>query len=63
VERLREYPGTEYRNAAARFDEIEFFVEVNGVEDAQPGVEVEQIHAALEQDVLAIVDGFNGTAR
>ena len=42
--------------ASAGFDEEEFAVETDFVVDAEPPVEIEQIDAAAQQDVLAVVD-------
>ena len=43
-------------DAAARLDEVEFAGKTHPVAHAQPAVEIEQIHAAAQQHVLAVVD-------
>ncbi len=43
-------------SAAAGFDEMEFAMEADFVFDAETAIEVEQIDAAAQQDVLAVVD-------
>src|SRR6185369_5236642 len=48
----------EYRDAAAGFDEIEFAVETYALADAEPLVEIQQVGAAAQEDVLAVVDGL-----
>jgi hypothetical protein len=54
----REYSGLEKAAAAAGLDEDELFVELDLVFDAEAFVEVEQVDAAAQQDVLTVVDGL-----
>jgi hypothetical protein len=46
---------------AARFDEVETIEVLNFVFDAEALIEVLQVHAALQQHVLAVVDDFGFT--
>ncbi len=50
--------GAQSTHAAAGFDEENFAVKRDIVLDAQATVEIHQVDAAAEQDVLAVVDGF-----
>ena len=58
MQRLRQQTRVHGGHAAAWLDEIELFVEMNAVLDAQALVEIEQIYAAAQEDVLAVVDGL-----
>src|SRR5207253_386350 len=51
-------PGAQHAAASAGLDEVELAMEGDGVFDAEAVVEVEQVDAALEQDVLAVIDGL-----
>ena len=46
VERAREATGLQYRHAATRFDEEEFFVEGDVVGDVEPFVKIDKVDAA-----------------
>jgi len=52
--------GFQRRYAAARLDEVELAMPRDFVIDAKTPVEVHQVDAAAQQDVLAIVDRFAG---
>ena len=41
---------------SSQFEKEELLIEFDAITDAQPCVEIEQVHAAPQQDVLAIVD-------
>ena len=60
VERFGEDAGAHDGGAAAGLDEVELFVKVDLAGDTEPAIEVEEIDAALEQDVLAVVDDCAG---
>ena len=45
-------------DAAAGLEEIELAIELDAVAHAQPLVEIQQVDAAAQQDVLAVVDGL-----
>src|SRR5262249_37789731 len=51
------HSGAQHAAASARLDEIELAMEAGGDFDAEAAIEVEQIHAAFQENVLAIVDG------
>ncbi len=51
-------PRLQHRNAPARFQEIKLAMKTDAVAHAQPRVKIQQVDAAAQQDVLAIVDGF-----
>ena len=55
---LRKHACFEDAAASARLDEDELLVELNLVLDAETLIEVEEIDAAAQQDVLAVVDGL-----
>ena len=48
----------EHGDPAARFNEVELAKEADALADAQPLVEIQQVYAAAQQHVLAVVDGF-----
>src|ERR1019366_2325011 len=54
----REYPAIQPGDASAGLDEVESPVEMDALVDAQPPVEVQQVHATAHQNVLAIIDQF-----
>ena len=56
VRRCGEDSAFEDGGASTGFDEEEFPVETDFVADAEPLVEIEEIDAAAQQDVLAVVD-------
>jgi len=59
VKRGREAPAAERRNAAAGLDEVELPVEANVLADSEALIEVEEVDAAAEQHMLAVIDGFD----
>ena len=58
VQRRGQASAAKYGDAAARLDEIELAMELNALAYAQPLVEIQQIHAAPQQHVLAVIDGL-----
>src|SRR5262249_28762947 len=48
---------------SARFQEVKLAVKLDAVAHSQAIVEVEQVHAAAEQNVLTVVDGLGLDAR
>ena len=51
-------PRLQHGDAAAGFDEVELAIEADALADAEPLVEIQQIDAAAQQHVLAVVDGL-----
>jgi len=43
-------------SASARFDEVELAMEADFILDAEPPVEIQQVDATVQQNVLAVVD-------
>ncbi len=62
VQRRGQPPGREHRRPAAGFDEVELLVELDAIGDAQPPVEIQQVDAAAQQHVLAVVDDLGAVA-
>ena len=58
VERGGQPSALQHRDPPARFDEIELAIEGDAFADPEPLVEIQQIDAAAQQHVLAIVDGL-----
>ena len=58
MERRRQPAAAQDRGAAARLQEVELAMEADAVADAQPRIKIEQVDAAPQQDVLAVVDGL-----
>jgi hypothetical protein len=48
----------QHRDPPAGLDEVELAIEADAVADAQPLVEIQQVDAAAQQHVLAVVDGL-----
>ena len=51
-------PARRVLRAPAGLDEEEFAMKGDVVRDAQAPIEIDQVDAAAQQDVLAVVDGF-----
>jgi hypothetical protein len=60
MSRPRQEPCAESGSTAATLNPVELAVELERMGDTQPAVEVEEIYAAPQQDVLAVVDDFVG---
>ena len=54
----RQYSALQHRGAPAGFHEMELPVKLNLVRGTQSPVQVEQIIAATQQNMLAVVDDF-----
>ena len=48
---------------AAGLEKVEFAIELDAVAHAQALVEIEQVDAAAQQDVLAVIDGLGDLVR
>src|ERR1035438_7417277 len=55
MERGGQASAFEHRDPPARFDEIKFAIDGDGASYSEPLVEIQQIDAATQQDVLAVV--------
>ena len=53
-----EAAAAQHGEAASGFQEVKLAVKVDAVADVQTGIEIQQVAATAEQDVLAIVDRF-----
>ena len=51
------------RNPPARLDEVKLAIKPDPVPHAQPPVKIQQVDAAAQQNVLAVVDHFTFAAR
>lgn len=56
VQRRRQPSAAQHRRAPARLQKVELTMEADAVSDAQPRIEIEQVDATPQQDVLAVVD-------
>src|SRR4051812_3251313 len=56
MKRRGEAAPVEDRHASSGLDKVELAIELDAVADAQPVVEIEQVDAAAQQDVLAVVN-------
>ncbi len=58
VQWRRQPSGLQNRSSAAGFDKEKLLVKLDPIRHAQAAVEIHQIDAAAQQDVLAVVDDF-----
>src|SRR5205823_532522 len=56
--RCGKHPSAQHTTTPVRFDEVELAMKTNVAFDAQTSIKIQQIHAALQQNVLAVVDGL-----
>src|SRR5260370_9651622 len=63
MKRRTQPAGSQYRRPSARLDEVELFVEMDPVGDVQALIEIHDIDAAAQQQVLALIDDFGAVAR
>ena len=56
MKRSRQEAAAHRRDPAAGFNPIELAIKMNAIFDAQPLVEIDQVRAAAQQHVLAVVD-------
>ncbi len=63
MKRGGEMTGAQRGHPAAGLDEVEICVEFDVIFNAEPPVKVQQVDAAPQQDVLAVVDRFRSFAR
>ena len=63
MSRRGKHAGFEGRGPAAGLNEVELSMELDLLRDTETRVEIPEVDAALEQDVLAVVDGFIGRWR
>ncbi len=56
MERRRQAAAPQHGKLAARLDEVELAKELDAVADAEALVEIEQVYAAAQENVLAIID-------
>ena len=50
--------GSHHAAAASGFDEMKFAMKADVLLDAQASVEIQEIDAAAQKNVLAVIDGF-----
>src|SRR5579883_2485896 len=58
MQRRRQTPTAQDRKAPAGFEKIELAIEADAVAHAESGVKIQQVGAAAQQDVLAVIDDF-----
>jgi hypothetical protein len=63
MQRCRQRAAAQRGDSAARLDEIKLAIEANAVLNAQSRVEIQQVDAAAQQHVLAVVDQLGGVVR